>query len=143
MRVCKDTPSCDLKMFCCARNNHARTNLKKVLSWKVHFIYPFPLGLKLGKSLQTCCINFFHLSWHFKWEKSVFSKASFLQSENWLCLQNVMYNTSWLVRIFLLISAINKDLCFFFLGNLFYKSNRKLVYCVCIHVVWYKQLRDW
>ena len=48
-------------MFCCARGNHASTNLKKVLSWKprqVYFINPFPLRLKLGKSLETCCVNF-------------------------------------------------------------------------------------
>ena len=120
-------------MFCCMHNNHASTNLKKVLSWKVHFIYLFPRRLVLGKSLQTCCINFFHLSWHFKLVNFVFLKASFLQIKNWLHLQKAMYNTSWLVRISPLITARNKDFCFFFLGNLFYKSNRKLVYCVCIH----------
>ena len=29
-------------------------------------IYPFPCRLKLGKSLQTCCCNFFFTRWHFK-----------------------------------------------------------------------------
>ena len=66
MRVCKH--GCDVKMFCFSRANHASTNLKKVLSWKprqVYFIHPFPRRLKLGKSLETCCVNFFslELSW--------------------------------------------------------------------------------
>ena len=57
MRVCKH--SCDVKMFCFSRANHASTNLKKVLSWKtwqVYFIYPFPRRLKLEKSLETSCV---------------------------------------------------------------------------------------
>ena len=61
MRVYKH--GCYVKMFYFSRANHASTNLKKVLSWKirrqVYFIYPFPCRLKLGKSLQTCCVNFF------------------------------------------------------------------------------------
>ena len=28
-------PSCDVKMFCFSRTNHASTNLKKCLSWKL------------------------------------------------------------------------------------------------------------
>ena len=49
-------------MFCFSHANHASRNLKKILSWKtrqVYFIYPFPCRLKLGKSLETCCVNFF------------------------------------------------------------------------------------
>ena len=60
MSVCKH--GCDMKMFCFSRPNHASTNLKKVLSWKpqqVYFVHPFPCPLKLGKSLETCCVNFF------------------------------------------------------------------------------------
>ena len=60
MRVCKH--GCDVKMFCFSCANHASTNLKKVLSWKtrqIYFIYPFPCRLKLEKSLETCCVNFF------------------------------------------------------------------------------------
>ena len=62
MRVCKHV--CDIKMFCFWPANHASTNLKKVLSWKpqqVYFIHPFPHRLKLGKSLETCCVNSFSL----------------------------------------------------------------------------------
>ena len=90
---------------------------------QVYLIYPFPHCLKLGKSLQRRCVNFSCLSWHFKWEKSVF----------WtLTLQ--------LVRSSLLISAIQRvlHLCS---GKLFYKSNRKLFPCVCI--AWYKHERGW
>ena len=34
-----------------------------------------------------------------------------------------------------------KEFCVFFLGKLFYKSNRKLFSCVCI--AWYKHSRRW
>ena len=60
MRVCKH--GCEVKMFCFSHANHASTNLKKVSSWKnrqVYFIYQFPRRLKLEKSLETCCVNFF------------------------------------------------------------------------------------
>ena len=84
--VCKH--SCDLEMLCFSRANHASTNLKKVFELKtrqvmdiihgqVYFIYPFPCRLKLGKSLQTCCVILFPLSWHFNREKSVFWKTPF------------------------------------------------------------------
>ena len=59
MRVCKH--GCDVKMFCFSCANHASMNLKKVFMFKtqqVYFIYPFLHQLKLGKSLQTSCVNF-------------------------------------------------------------------------------------
>ena len=99
-------------------------------------LYSFPPWLKLERSLETCCVNFFRLSWHFKREKPVFWKASFLQNKDWLRVQ-----ASRLVRISLLINALNKRVLLFFLGKLFYKSNRKLFSCVCIS--WYKHLRGW
>ena len=74
-------------MFCFSRANHASTNLKNVLSWKtqqVYFIYPFPRRLKLEKSLETCCVNFFSLELTFKREKPVFWRASSLQNKDWL-----------------------------------------------------------
>ena len=82
MRVCKH--DCDVKMFCFSRANHESTNLKKVLSWKTrkaYLIYPFPRRLKLEKSLERCCVNFFRSSWHFKQEKPVFWKASFCKTK--------------------------------------------------------------
>ena len=62
MRVCKH--GCEVNLFDFPRANHASANLKKVLSLKlrqVYFIYPFPSRLKLGKFLETCCVNFFSL----------------------------------------------------------------------------------
>ena len=53
---------------------------------------------------------------------------------NMLC--QFMYKTSQLVRISLLINALNKRVLLFFLEKLFHKSNRKLFFCVCIS--WYK-----
>ena len=51
-----------------------------------------------------------------------------------------MDKTLRLVRIFLLISAIQRVL-HLFSGKLFYKSNRKLFPCVCI--AWYKHSSCW
>ena len=89
MRICKH--GCDVK-FCFSRANHASTNLKNVFELKTlqaSFIHPFPRRLKLGKPLQNMlCQFFFRISWHFKREKSVFWKASFLQNKNiWLPVQ--------------------------------------------------------
>ena len=75
-------------MFCFSRANHAGMNLQKVLSCKtrqIYLIYPFPRRLKLEKSLETCCVNFF-FAWadiltDFKREKSVFWKASFCKTK--------------------------------------------------------------
>ena len=55
-------------------------------------------------------------------------------------LQDFVDKTLRLVRIFLLISAIQRVLRFVS-GKLFYKSNRKLFSCVCI--AWYKHSRRW
>ena len=94
MRVCKH--GCDIKMFCFSRANHARSNLKKVLSWKprqVYFIHPFPRQLKLGKSLETCCVNFFSLELTF-WarKKPYFGKHLFCKTRTdyayKLCVQD-------------------------------------------------------
>ena len=68
MRVCKH--SYDVKMFCFSNAYHASMNLKKVLSWKtqqVSVTYPLPGWLKLEKSLETCCVNFF-----FAWADIIF-----------------------------------------------------------------------
>ena len=51
-----------------------------------------------------------------------------------------MYTTLRLVRTSLLISTITKSLAFFS-GKLFYKSDRKLFFCICI--AWYKHERGW
>ena len=44
-------------------------------------------------------------------------------------LNKVTWLLTWLVRIYLLISAINSDFFYFFFlsGKLFYKSNRKIL----------------
>ena len=120
--------------------------IEKVFELKnrqVYIIHPFPRRLKLGKSLQTCFVNFFHLSWCFKREKSIFWKVSFLQNKNWLHMQGFVFKTVRLVRIFLLISAITKSFVFF-LGKLICKSNRKHRKLFSrIGIAWYKHLRGW
>ena len=120
MRVCKH--GCGVKMFCFSRADHARTNLKKFSS------------SKLDKF-------FFRLSWHFiKARKARILESIFWQNKNWLRVQDFVDKTLRLVRISLLISAIQRVLRFSS-GNLFYKSNRKHFSCVCI--AWYKHSRRW
>ena len=118
---------CDIKMFCFSHANHANMNLKKVLSWKprqVYFIHQFPRRLSI----------FFRLSWHFKWEKTRIFESIFFQNKDWLRVQSFVYKTSRLVRICLLISALNKKVLLFISGKLFYKSNRKLFF-LCLHIL--------
>ena len=129
MRVCKH--ACDVKMFCFTRANHAGTNLKKVLIWKirrqVYSIYPFPRRLKLGKSLQTCCVNFF-----FAWaailnaffERHLFCKtrtgyAYKLRVQDFATGKNFSFN-----------QCSKQESFAFFSGKLFHKSNRKLFFPV-------------
>ena len=38
---------------------HCSLKLRRANARQVYFIYPFPRRLKLGKSLQICCINIF------------------------------------------------------------------------------------
>ena len=123
MRVCKH--GCGVKMFCFSHDNHAGMNLNSTI---LRNIYPIPRRLKLGKSLQNMLCQFFfslNMSWHFKWEKSIFWNTSFLQNKNWLHKQDFMYKTSWLVRISLLISVITKSVTFF------------------LSITWYKHKRGW
>ena len=78
---------------------------------------------------------FFRLSWNFKREKSVFWKASFCKARtDYAC------KTLLLVRISLLIMTVTKGLRFCS-EELFYKSNRKRFFRVCM--AWYKHSRDW
>ena len=106
------------------------------------FIYPFPRRLKLGKSSETGCVNFFRLSWHFKREKPVFWKASFLENRDWLRATSFVYKTSRLVRISLLINALNKRvLLFFSRESYFIKAIENVFSCVCIS--WCKHSRGW
>ena len=115
MRVCKH--GCGVKMFCFSRANHASTNLKRFSSSKLVkftlFTHSF-VGWNLENRYQESVSIFFHLSWDFKPEKSVFWKASF-------CKTRTDYA------------------CKTFSGKLPYKSNRKLFPCVCI--AWYKHWR--
>ena len=91
--------------------------------------------------VQNSTSFFFRLSWHFiKARKARILESIFWQNKNWLRVQDFVDKTLRLVRISLLISAIQRVLRFSS-GNLFYKSNRKHFSCVCI--TWYKHSRRW
>ena len=135
MRVCKH--GCEVKMFCFSHANHASTNLKKVSSWKnrqVYFIYQFPRRLKLEKSLETCCVNFF-----FAWADILSEKNPYF-GKHLFCKTKTDYAYKVSVQDF----ATGKNFSFnhcskqesfaFFSGKLFYKSKRKLFF-LCLHIL--------
>ena len=101
-----------MKMFYFSCANHASTNLKKFFelkTWQDYFIYQFPCRMQLGISLQTGCVSFFPLSWHFK--KSLFG------INHIFCVTRTDYACkTWL--------GVQRDL-YFLLVKLIYKSNRK------------------
>ena len=88
MRVCKH--GCSIKMLCFSRANHESTKLKKFSSLKLDkftlFTHSF-VGWDLKNRYKEGVSIFFRLCWYFKREKSVFSKASFLQIKDWLRVQ--------------------------------------------------------
>ena len=91
MRVCKH--GCDVKLFGFSRANHASMNLKKFASSKLDkltlFTHSF-VGWNLENRYKESVSIFFHLSWHFKREKSAFWKASFCKTRtDYAC------KTSW------------------------------------------------
>ena len=141
MRVCKD--ACDIKMFwmfCFSRANHEKGFELKTSTSLLYWA--------ISSSAETWKIFTKHgvsiLSWAdiLSEKKPVFWKASFLQNKDWLRVQaSCTRLRDRLVRICLLISALNKRVLLFFSGKLFYKSNRKLFTCVCIS--WYKHSRGW
>ena len=90
MRVCKH--GCGIKMFCFSHTNHTSTNLKKFSSSNLDntlFNDSF-IGWNLENRYKHGVSIIFHLSWHFKREKSVFWKASFCKTRtDYAC------KTSW------------------------------------------------
>ena len=131
MRVCKH--GCGVKLFGFSRANHASTNLKKVSSSKLDkftlFTHSF-VGWNMENRYKEGESIFLRLSWHFKREKSVFWKASFCKTRtDYAC------KTSWTrlcdCKNFSFNQCHTKSFAFF-LGKLFYKSNRKLFPCVFI-----------
>ena len=73
---------------------------------------------------------FFRLSWHFKREKSVFWKASFCKTRtDYAFMQDFVDKTLRLVRISLLISAIQRVLRFFS-GSYFKKAIENFFLCL-------------
>ena len=94
------------------------------------FLYlPIPSSAETWKILKHAVPIFFHSSWHFGWEKSIFWKASFLKNNNWSCsrlhVQDFGTGENFSFNQFQL------HLCFFS-GKLIYKSKRKRFSCIGI-----------
>ena len=112
MRVCKH--GCDMRCFAfCALIMQARIwksfsdqNSTSLLLFTHSFV-----GWNVENLLiETSCVTFFGLSWHFKREKSVFLESIFLQNKNWLCMQDFVYKTFQLVRISLTFDILGGEL---------------------------------
>ena len=93
-----------------------------------YFIYPLPHRLKLSLKL-TFQERKIHIL-----ESTFFAKQELITHAR-LCVQ-----TSWLVRISFLISAITKSFAFF-LREVNLSKQKKTISCVCI--AWYKHSRGW
>ena len=100
---------------------------EKVLSWKLDTftlpVYPLLRWLKLGKSSETCCIYFFCLRWHFKWEKPILLESNFISKQELITHTSFVYKTLQLVRISLLNTTLNKELCFFLRKVILYRAS--------------------
>ena len=118
-----------------------RALIRQARIWKSLKLNKFALfthsfiGLKLGKSLQRKCVNFFSLKLTFWARKDRILESIFLQSKNWLTGQDFATGKNFSFN-----QCHTKSFAFF-LGKLFYKSKRKLFSCVCI--AWYNHLRRW
>ena len=129
-------------MFCFWRANRASTNLKTFLSWKLDkftLFAPSLVGWNLENLRKHAVSISFCLSWHFKREKPVFLESIFISNQELITYTSFVNKTLQLVRISLLVTALNKEFTFF-PGKLFYESSRKLS-CICI--AWNKHARGW
>ena len=106
MRVCKH--GCGVKLFGFSRANHPSSKLDKFTLFTHSFV-----GWNLENRYKEGVSIFLRLSWHYKREKSIFCKAFFLQSKNWLRVQDFVDKILRLVRTSLLFIAIQRVLRFF------------------------------
>ena len=127
-------------MFCFSGANHASTNLKKFLSWKLDKFTLFTHSL-VGWNLQTYCVNsFFRLSWHLSKKNSFFLKHLFLQTKNWWREQAVRVHDLATGKNLSFNQCHNKQFEFF-LGKVNLQMQEKTFFRICI--AWYKYWRGW
>ena len=126
MRVCKH--GCDVRCFA------FRALITQARIWKrfsdqnsTSSLYlPIPSSAETWKIFTNkLCQLFFRLSWHFKREKSVFWKASFAK-QKLITRARLRVQDFATGKNFSFIHCHNKELCVFFSGKLFFKSNIKL-----------------
>ena len=145
--ICKH--GCGFKLFGFSRANHASSNLKKFSSSKLDKFTLFAHSLvgwnMENRNMENHYIEgesiFLRLNWHFKREKSVFCKASFCKTRTDYGCKTSCGQDFATGKNFSFNQCHTKSFPFFFLGKLFYKSDRKLFSCVCI--AWYKHSRRW
>ena len=119
-RVCKH--GCDVKMFCFSHANHASTNLKKFSSRQNAtslLNLPIPSSAETWKIVTKKVRQFYFApKLTFEARKIRILESIFLQNKNWLREQDFVDKTLRLVRISLLISAIQRGVLRFFVSGL-------------------------
>ena len=106
MRLCKH--GWGVKMFCFWRDNHASTNSKKFLSWKLDkftLFAPSLVGWNSENLRKHAVSSSFCLSWHFKRKKPVFLESIFISNQELITYTSFVNKTLQLVRISLLVTA--------------------------------------
>ena len=106
MRLCKH--GWGVKMFCFWRANHASTNSKKFLSWKLDkftLFAPSLVGWNSENLRKHAVSSSFCLSWHVKREKPVFLESIFISIQELITYTSFVNKTLQLVRISLLVTA--------------------------------------
>ena len=106
---------CGVKMICSSCADHTSTNFKKFLSWKLDKVTLFTHSL-VGWDLENLN-NFFFAKADILSEKDPFLESIFIEKQELITRTlSLVYKTSWVVRISLLISNLNKEF-FFFIGK--------------------------
>ena len=101
---------------------------------------PIPSSAETWKIVAKKVCQFFFALADILCEKSPYLGKHVFAKQEWLRVQDFVDKTLRLVRISLLVSAIQRVLRLFSRKS-FYKSNRKLFPWVCI--AWYKHSRRW
>ena len=107
--------------------DYASTNLKKFwVENLTHLLYQFThsfVGWNLENHRKHAVSIFFCLRWHFKWEKPILLESNFISKQELITHTSFVYKTLQLVRISLLNTTLNKELCFFLRKVILYRAS--------------------
>ena len=132
------------KLFCCTLANHASTNLKKFLSWKLEKL----LYLRISSSAETWKVftnmlsQFFPLKLTFEGKKFRILESIFFAKQELITRTKLLAQHFGTGKKFSFNQWGNKEICFFHWESYFVKAIENPFYRVCI--AWsYKHSRGW